>query len=268
MKRIFFYTKYALRCFRIISIVCSILLLIIEPYNIQYLTREISNLQESFPYSLLICDIINIITLFFFMFSTFFPKKFGGLSIVAFLYATTLIIFEPENYMGILMFFLGTSLLFVRGLLKKHKKTKLILLGILLLVLCLTSLRFGVKVFLNYFITNLGGILVISIFIFFMRSYYANTLIYEDKKLNLASFPKLTERDCRILQKIQKGEKYIVIAKDENITEGSLKNRLHFVFDTMETGDKQGFLSYYDDWELYYKPDNLEKMYNKSNPKL
>ncbi len=80
----------------------------------------------------------------------------------------------------------------------------------------------------------------------------------EDKKLNLASYYKLTERDCRILQKIQNGEKYSIIAKEVNITEGSLKNRLHFVFSTMETGDKQGFLSYYDDYELYFDPADLK----------
>ena len=86
-----------------------------------------------------------------------------------------------------------------------------------------------------------------------MRGYYVNTIVLEEKKLNLALYPKLTERDCRILQKIQRGEKYVFIAKEEGLTEGSLKNRLHIVFDTLETGDKQGFLTYYSDWELYYE---------------
>lgn len=204
----------------------------------------------------------------FFIGTSIFPQKIGGLSCVAYLYAFSIIPAEPENYMGLLMYFLGTSLLIARGHLKKNRKKKLIILGLILILLCLTHLRFGFRIFINYFLGTTGGILVISLYTFFMNAYYANTLVYEEKKLNIANYPKLTERDCRILQKIQKGEKYSVIAKDENITEGSLKNRLHFVFDTMETGDKQGFLSYYDDWKLYYNPQTSEPKNKQENGNL
>lgn len=206
----------------------------------------------------LMTNITNILALCFFIGTSIFPQKFGGLSFIAYIYAFSIIIIEPENYMGFLMYFLGTSLLIARGHLKKNKKKKLTILGFILILLCLTHLRFGFKNFINYFVNLAGGILVISLYTFFIRGYYANTMVYEDKKLNIASFPKLTERDCRILQRIQKGEKYSVIARDENITEGSLKNRLHFVFSTMETGDKQGFLSYYDDYELFFESEDVK----------
>lgn len=253
MKNKLFYTKYALRSFRVISLICAFLLICVESGNL-IVTLKIKHMD----FYQLMTNITNILALCFFIGTSIFPQKFGGLSFIAYIYAFSIIIIEPENYMGFLMYFLGTSLLIARGHLKKNKKKKLTILGFILILLCLTHLRFGFKNFINYFVNLAGGILVISLYTFFIRGYYANTMVYEDKKLNIASFPKLTERDCRILQRIQKGEKYSVIARDENITEGSLKNRLHFVFSTMETGDKQGFLSYYDDYELFFESEDVK----------
>lgn len=246
MKKKCIYTKFALRCFRIISILCALLLFISEIYFLY------KNSQSGLRYLSIITITINFISLVFFIFTSIFPHKLGGLSFIAYIYACFIIPVEPENYMGILMFFLGSSLLQARGFLKKQRNTKICILCLFLFLLNLTHLRFGLFVFLDYFIKNLGGIFVICLYTFFLRTHYINTLIYEDKKLNIANYPKLNERDCRILQRIQKGEKYSAIAKEENITEGSLKNRLHYVFNVMETGDKQGFLSYYDDWDLFY----------------
>lgn len=247
MKRKCIYTKFALRCFRTISILCAFFLLISELYFFYKCSQiEFKNLNIIFT------EIINIISLFFFIFTSIFPHKLGGLSIIAYTYACFIIPFEPENYMGILMYFLGTSLLFARGFLKRQRKFKIYILCIILFALTLTNLRFGFPIFIDYFVKNLGAILVLFLYTFFIRTHYINIIVYEDKKLNIANYPKLNERDCRILQRIQKGEKYSAIAKEENITEGSLKNRLHYVFNVMETGDKQGFLSYYDDWDLFY----------------
>lgn len=84
--------------------------------------------------------------------------------------------------------------------------------------------------------------------------YYLNTVYYEYKKLNIALYQGLNERDCRILKSIQQGQKYYVIAKDLNISLGHLKNRLHFIFTTIQCGDKQGFMSFYDDYDIIFEP--------------
>ncbi len=248
-----FYTKYALKYFRIISIICVLFLIV----------TEISELPKLLPlhekdYYYLFTRLVNFIAIVFFIFVVILPQKIENLSIITYIYSLAIIPFEPENYMGILMFFLGTSLLQARGFLKKQRKLKILCLYIVLLGLNLTHLRFGIYNFIDFFIKTIGCILVLLLYTFFIHGYSTNLLTYEDKKLNLASYPKLTERDCRILQRIQKGEKYSVIARDENITEGSLKNRLHFVFSTMEVGDKQGFLSYYDDYELFFESEDVK----------
>lgn len=258
MKHKFYYTKYALRCFRLISISCALFLIITEISHF-FTGKAITNIIEKQPTDFyeLMFRIFNFIVIVLFIVIAVFPKKIGLLSCTAFFYSFTIIPFEPRNYMGLLMYVLGISILLARGLMKNHKKTKLIILGCVYSALLLTHLRFGFHNFINYFVINAGGILVLALAIFFFHGYYLNTIMFEGKKLNLALYPKLNERDCRILQGIQKREKYSVIANNEGITEGTLKNRLHEVYNILECGDKQGFLSYYEDWELLFDPSLL-----------
>lgn len=135
---------------------------------------------------------------------------------------------------------------------EKHKTIKILIIGIFLLCLILSYFRFGLKKFFNYFLYNFGGILILLLLVFTIYAYYSNTIICKDKKLYLESYPELNKRDFEILKKIQQGEKYTAIARELHITSGTLKNRLHFIFSILETGDKQGFLSCYSDWELCY----------------
>lgn len=246
------YTKFALRSFRIISFICAIFISLAEIF-------AIINLHKNFSFFLQYRNfhnvILNFLVLIGLLIILVFPQKIGIMSFISFIYAYWIIIFQPNNYTGILMYFLGISLLFARGLMKKYKKIKLSILICLLYALCLTHLRFGIHNFFQYLLNTTGGILLLSLYIFFMQSYFRNVLVLEEKKLNIASYSKLTERDCRILQSIQKGIKYSVISKEENLSEGSLKNRLHIVFDTLEVGDKQGFISSYEDWELFFCPE-------------
>lgn len=256
MKKRIFYTKNALKSFRFISLFCAIFLLTIEIwsfYNGALLSFK-QGLQIDFHVIMGHC--LNLLSTILFLVFFFFPQKFGLTAVIAFCYSFIIILYEPENYMGILMYFLGIAILFTRGFMNEYRKVKLTILSSVLLCLILTQLRFGLDQFLNYFLTELGGLLILFLFTYLIQTYYSNKLIYEDKKLNIASYPELNERDCLILQKIQQKIKYEIIAKEINIDIGTLKNRLHFVFNTMDTGDKRGFLSYYEDWELYY---DLEK---------
>ncbi len=252
------YTKFALTSFKYISLICAVFLIFLEGRHI--INGDLNDIRNSLQFNYhLIFRLINLISAFFFILSFFFPQNIGNISVIAFLYSIMLISFEPKNYMGILMYFFGTSVLFARGLLKRNFKIKFSILGILLFSLILTHLRFGLMNFISYFLISAGGILILSLYTFFMFSYFSNALTCEEKKMNLALYPRLTERDCRILQMIQTRTKYSVIAKKENLSEGYLKNRLHFVYEILGTGDKQGFLSYYSDWNIYYNLKELEE---------
>lgn len=265
MKRKLFYTKYAITSFRIIAYICILLLVTVEIAN-TFSGQSILNIVKKKPidFYTLCFRVFNIISIILFIIISIFPQKICIFSFITFFYAFSIVPFEPENYMGLLMYVLGTSALLARGVMKKNKKLKLIILSLIYFVLLLTHLRFGVSNFINYFLINIGGILVLALFTFFIHCYYVNTIVYEDKKLNIAEYPELNERDCIILQQIQNKQKYSTIANSVGLSEGALKNRLHFVFDTLETGDKQGFMSIYDDWEILFNPQyvHTEDSYN------
>lgn len=45
-----------------------------------------------------------------------------------------------------------------------------------------------------------------GLYTFFIYSYIQRILVQQDKKLNIASYNRLNERDCTILKRIQKGK--------------------------------------------------------------
>ena len=102
--------------------------------------------------------------------------------------------------------------------------------------------------------------LILVLNIFFFRGYLSNKFESRGIRLNLARWDKFVERDLDILLMVQKNEKYSTIAKQLNICEGTLKNRLHFLYSTMEVGDKQGFMSIYGEKQLYFDPDNIVEL--------
>ena len=133
------------------------------------------------------------------------------------------------------------------------------MLSLILLLTISSHIRFGIHHFITFFFTILGWLLLLGLLIFFLQTYFTNSFIYENKKLNIAKYKNLNERDYRILKRIQKNEKYFSIANEEGLSQGYLKNRLHLIFSTIECGDKRGFMSFYDDWELIFDPSQQAK---------
>ncbi len=255
----FFYTDYALRCFRNIAIICCVLLFTARVFKL--FTFYIPCIKENKFFSLGQCfeNIINFLALILFAIIAIVPRKFGLTAYIAFMYALDIIPTEPENLMGPLMFFLGICLLAVRGFFKDKRKLKICILFLIYMGAMMLNLRLGFGRFLHFCIFQAGGILVLALIVFFVHNYDVDTLMFQDKKLNLASYPGLDIRDCDILQRIQKKEKYSSIARDIALSEGALKNRLHFVFKTLGVGDRNGFLTYYSDWEIFFDLKSAEK---------
>lgn len=40
---------------------------------------------------------------------------------------------------------------------------------------------------------------------------------------------------------------------EEKMTEGSVKNRMKIIYETLGVGDKQGFLNKYSEFEIYFE---------------
>ena len=257
-KQNFFYTDYALRCFRVIAIICFVLLFTARTFKVFAFYIPCIKENKSFSFEQYFENIINISAIIIFAIVAIIPRKFEFIAYIAFMYALDIIPTEPENLMGPLMFFLGICFLAVRRFFKSKRKLKICILTLIYIGTMMLNLRFGLGRFLHICIMHTGGILVLGLIIFFVHSYDVDTIMFQDKKLNIASYPELNSRDCDILLQIQKREKYISIAKNIGLSEGALKNRLHIVFKILCVGDRKGFMTYYSDWEIFYDPQSVQ----------
>lgn len=145
--------------------------------------------------------------------------------------------------MGEMMFFLAVMFLYARGFYNRHKKTKSIVTVIVFICLILTEIRFGFKIFLRAFIDVFGYTFVLVGILFFYHAYLKNLFKtnLDNKKLYLHKFSGLKPRDAVWLTRILNGEKYDAIAIDENLSSGTVKNRLKYVFDVLGVCDRRGF---------------------------
>jgi DNA-binding NarL/FixJ family response regulator len=70
-----------------------------------------------------------------------------------------------------------------------------------------------------------------------------------NKVLKISQFTEITERDKVYLKSIFKGVKFETIAKENNISLGSLKNRMTEIYRIINVADKTELLIKYTDCE-------------------
>lgn len=164
--------------------------------------------------------------------------------------------------MGLFMFILTVAMLYARGFYNIHKKQKNIFTIIIFILLNLSQMRFGSKIFLNSLIQTVG-----FSFIFLLIIYFLNAAIQNDyninnssKKLNLKNYNKLTIRDALWLIQIQNKVKYDAITIKSKVAPGTVKNRFKFIFSVLEVGDKQGFINEYSTFEICYGEYSSEQI--------
>lgn len=247
------YSKKMLHTYRIFSIIG----LIISVINVFFDIKEEFPLSPYFPFFLtaetFFNFIQNVICSFTFIVLIFKPQKFEYISIMSFLYTIQIIVLEDNsnNIMGLFMYLLGISSFLIRGFFKKNRKLKYILSAILYLLLCTAKLRFGYYIFIHYLIQTLGFSLVFAITLFFILEYFNQQVKKVDNQntqqniLDLSQFPELTDRDKLWIHKVQSDAKYETIAKESNVSLGTMKNRMHQIFKIIDVPDRISFLSVY-----------------------
>lgn len=252
--------SYSIQTFiRIISSIAIIILVISNTRRIDaYDIKQLKTMHLEF-----FSFIINCITIILFFFIIIYPTKLELLSIIPFLYGVIILILEPKNNIGILMFGLSIITLYARGLFIKHKRTKNIIVLIIFLCLVLSEIRFGKEIFLNCLIEKTAYSFILFLCIFFFKVYTFDLFEIKNSsnKLDIQKFPELKKRDAEWLVEIQNGVKYDILAINYNMSLGSVKNRLKIIFDEIGAGDKQGFLNKYSDYEICYGEEysSLEK---------
>lgn len=250
-----FYTKKTLLLFRLFALIAIVILITSFIYSIIY-----KNLFSS--YSNTIFYFTNIISIFLLFFVLIYPQKIEICSIITFIYSLQIFIFEPNNTMGLFMYILTVAMLYARGFYNIHKKQKNIFTIIIFILLNLSQMRFGSKIFLNSLIQTVGFSFIYLLSIYFIKAAIRNDYNTNSSSniLNLKHYDKLTIRDALWLIQIQNKVKYDAIAIKSKVAPGTVKNRLKFIFSVLEVGDKQGFINEYSTFEICYGEYSSEQI--------
>ena len=99
------------------------------------------------------------------------------------------------------------------------------------------------------------SILLFMILALIVTAIYKNqhSIATDDSKLlDLQKIPTLTKRDANWLIAILKGEKYETLAIDSNVSIGTVKNRLKFIYKILGVDDKQDFVDRYSEFEICF----------------
>ena len=250
-----FYTKKTLLLFRLFALIAIVILITSFIYNIIY-----KNLFSS--YSNTIFYFTNIISIFLLFFVLIYPQKIEVCSVITFIYSLQIFIFEPNNTMGLFMYILTVAMLYARGFYNIHKKQKNIFTIIIFILLNLSQMRFGSKIFLDSLIQTVGFSFTYLLSIYFIKAAIRNDYNTNSSSniLNLKNYDKLTIRDALWLIQIQNKVKYDTIAIKSKVAPGTVKNRLKFIFSVLEVGDKQGFINEYSTFEICYGEYSSEQI--------
>ncbi len=250
-----FYTKKTLLLFRLFALIAIVILITSFIYSIIY-----KNLFSS--YSNTIFYFTNIISIFLLFFVLIYPQKIEVCSVITFIYSLQIFIFEPNNTMGLFMYILTVAMLYARGFYNIHKKQKNIFTIIIFILLNLSQIRFGSKIFLNSLIQTVGFSFTYLLSIYFIKAAIRNDYNTNSSSniLNLKNYDKLTIRDALWLIQIQNKVKYDAIAIKSKVAPGTVKNRLKFIFSVLEVGDKQGFINEYSTFEICYGEYSSEQI--------
>lgn len=250
-----FYTKKTLLLFRLFALIAIVILITSFIYSIIY-----KNLFSS--YSNTIFYFTNIISIFLLFFVLIYPQKIEVCSVITFIYSLQIFIFEPNNTMGLFMYILTVAMLYARGFYNIHKKQKNIFTIIIFILLNLSQMRFGSKIFLDSLIQTVGFSFTYLLSIYFIKAAIRNDYNTNSSSniLNLKNYDKLTIRDALWLIQIQNKVKYDAIAIKSKVSPGTVKNRLKFIFSVLEVGDKQGFINEYSTFAICYGEYSSEQI--------
>lgn len=246
------YSKKMLQTYRIFSIIG----LLIELFCIINIFKEEYPLTPYFPFFLtterFIVLLLDMLCFFLFIVLIFKPHKFEFISLMSFSYAIGILACSIEyevNIMSFFMYILGVSCLLFRGFYNKKTKFKVIITVVFYFALLTTQIRFSLYLFFEYILAVFGYGLVFAISLFFLIEHFnqkkGSQTVAENKILDLSQYPDLSERDKLWLHKVQSDAKYETIAKESNVSLGTMKNRMHQIFKIIDVPDRISFLSIY-----------------------
>jgi len=153
------------------------------------------------------------------------------------------------NVMGLFMYFLTISLLIYRGFYIQKKVLKIIITVVFMLGLYLTKLRFGFENFIDAFLQAMGYSLVFGSTLYFLFQYQKKktTPFINSRVLDLSDYDEnqLSQMDREWIELALTNEKYDSIARKYNYSLGHVKNRMRYIFLTIDVIDRIDLFSKY-----------------------
>ena len=108
-------------------------------------------------------------------------------------------------------------------------------------------------VLINSLIVAVGYGLVYLVTIFFITNFLRLVYVRKNARVwDLSQFQELTLRDKEWLKQILEEKKYEDIAKEYGITVGTLKNRMHQIFNIVGINDRISLLATYSGYEVKF----------------
>ncbi len=199
--------------------------------------------------------VINLISLIFFIILLFIPQHIVIFAIISFLYSFKIILFDTvaQYPIGQLLYLMGISCLVFLGLFRNHRLLKIISSFLINYLAIGYSIRYGVDVLINSIVSAIGYSLVFLVTLFFAASFFR--FLYTTKHArvwDLSQYPELTARDKEWLKQILEEKRYEEIAADSGITVGTLKNRMHQIFNIVGVEDRISLLATYSGYEVKF----------------
>lgn len=215
---------------------------------------EITNLH-SFMMSDLNTAIVNFVCLILFIIFLFIPQHFIIFAIISFLYSFKLILVDTvvEYPIGQLLYLMGTACLVFIGFYRYHRLPKIIITISINYILIFHSIRFGTDVLIDSLIITISYSLVFFVTLFFSVSFFRFLYGMKHARVwDLSQYPELTKRDKEWLKQILEEKRYEEIAADSGITVGTLKNRMHQIFNIVGIDDRISLLASYSGYEVKF----------------
>lgn len=193
--------------------------------------------------------IMNILSWGAFLYLCFKPLTFNLYMVFALYYAFGGLL-EGGNIMPALYSLVALLCAYKGGFFRKHVKLKLIIFLILFTLCFLTQLRYGIlTTFRSMVKISIVGMLTAASLLLLDDEIKNFIVAYNNKILKISQYPDLNERDKTYLKAVLKGAKYETIAKDNEISLGSLKNRMTEIYRIINVADKTELLIHYTDCE-------------------
>ena len=207
---------------------------------------------------------MSILSMTLFVIAYFSPKRVEVLAFISFMY-TVICVLEKDamNVMGLFMYFLTISVFIYRGFYLRKKPLKITLTVLLILGLYATKLRFGLDNFISALFQLAGYSLVYACSLIFLTNYQKKqySQYFQSRILDLSDYDEnqLSPMDKEWLELALTNEKYDSIARKYGYSEGHVKNRMRYIFATLDVIDRIDLFSKYAGCKVIKNKDELKK---------